>query len=104
MPEAEKISGDAVARRTNLHGSRARLALYHVLLLSGLFVFWYAMTEPGLIPPFYFDALGKPFLPADLPSGGAQAQSSSFATTTISVEGDNLSIPVTIYQETGYVD
>src|SRR5437763_356660 len=55
MPEAEKISGDAAARRTNLHGSRGRLALYHVLLLSGLFVFWYVMTEPGLIPPFYFD-------------------------------------------------
>jgi len=29
--------------------------LYHVLLLGGLFLFWYAMTEPGLIPPFYFD-------------------------------------------------
>src|SRR5437764_7737325 len=55
MPEAEKISGDAVARRTNLHGSRARLALYHVLLLSGLFIFWYVMPEPGLVPPFYFD-------------------------------------------------
>jgi sulfonate transport system permease protein len=35
--------------------SQGRLALYHVLLLAALFVFWYAMTEPGLIPPFYFD-------------------------------------------------
>ena len=32
-----------------------RLALYHALLLGGLLLFWYAMTEPGLIPPFYFD-------------------------------------------------
>ena len=32
-----------------------RLTLYHALLLGGLFAFWYAMTEPGLIPPFYFD-------------------------------------------------
>ncbi|HUH95503.1 MAG TPA: ABC transporter permease [Casimicrobiaceae bacterium] len=42
-------------RRAKPHGSRARLAVYHVLLLAGVFAFWYAMTEPGLIPPFYFD-------------------------------------------------
>jgi sulfonate transport system permease protein len=35
--------------------SRGRLAFYHVLLLGGVFMFWYVMTEPGLIPPFYFD-------------------------------------------------
>ncbi|MEP6943412.1 MAG: ABC transporter permease [Betaproteobacteria bacterium] len=29
--------------------------MYHALLLGGIFLFWYAMTEPGLIPPFYFD-------------------------------------------------
>ena len=34
---------------------RVRLVLYHVLLLGGVFLFWYAMTEPGLIPPFWFD-------------------------------------------------
>jgi NitT/TauT family transport system permease protein len=34
---------------------RARLALYHALLLGSVLLFWYAMTEPGLIPPFYFD-------------------------------------------------
>src|SRR5213594_2024420 len=55
MPEAAKIDGEPGARRTNLRAARGRLALYHVLLLSGLFVFWYAMTEPGLIPPFYLD-------------------------------------------------
>jgi hypothetical protein len=38
-----------------LRASRGRLALYHVLLLGVVFLFWYAMTEPGLIPPFYFD-------------------------------------------------
>src|SRR5437016_6285892 len=50
MSEAERISG---ARP--LRASRGRLTLYHALLLGGLFAFWYAMTEPGLIPPFYFD-------------------------------------------------
>jgi len=45
----------AAARRANLRSSPARLALYHALLLGGLFLFWYLMTEPGLIPPFYFD-------------------------------------------------
>lgn len=55
MRRAGKISGDAGARRTTLRASRGRLALYHALLLGCLFLFWYAMTEPGLIPPFYFD-------------------------------------------------
>jgi NitT/TauT family transport system permease protein len=45
----------SAARRPSLRSSPTRLALYHVLLLGGLFVFWYLMTEPGLIPPFYFD-------------------------------------------------
>jgi len=35
--------------------SRGRLAFYQLLLLGGILLFWYAMTEPGLIPPFYFD-------------------------------------------------
>src|SRR5450432_4897932 len=65
MRKARKISGIGVetsrqeattsARRPSLRSSPARLALYHVLLLGGIFVFWYLMTEPGLIPPFYFD-------------------------------------------------
>ena len=55
MPEAARADGDDGMRRAKPHGSRARLALYHVLLLAGVFAFWYAMTEPGLIPPFYFD-------------------------------------------------
>ena len=54
MPEAERNDGEQGARR-NLRASRGRLALYHVLLLAGIFGFWYLMTEPGLIPPFYFD-------------------------------------------------
>ncbi len=43
------------ARKTSLRGSPGRLALYHLLLLGGVFGIWYVMTEPGLIPPFYFD-------------------------------------------------
>src|SRR5512146_2010896 len=34
-----KAAGDA----------RGRLALYHALLLGAVFVFWYAMTTPGLV-------------------------------------------------------
>jgi len=55
MPEAAKASDGPIARRSPLRASRGRLAVYHVLLLAGVFLFWYAMTEPGLIPPFYFD-------------------------------------------------
>ncbi len=55
MPEAAKTDVQSGGRRTNVHASRGRLVLYHALLLAGLFLFWYVMTEPGLIPPFYFD-------------------------------------------------
>src|SRR6266704_3990885 len=50
MSEAERISGARPPRT-----SRGQLVLAHALLLGGVFVFWYAMTEPGLIPPFWFD-------------------------------------------------
>jgi len=63
-----------------------------------------AITPAAGIPPFYFNALGKPYLPADLPAGAATSLISSFATTSVNVSGDGVSIPVTIYQETGYVD
>src|SRR2546428_906853 len=44
------------AGKTNsARGGRGRLGLYHALLLGGVFLFWYVMTEPGLVPPFYFD-------------------------------------------------
>jgi len=52
---AAQDAGRSPGRRRNHSLSRGRLALYHVLLLAAVFVFWYAMTEPGLIPPFYFD-------------------------------------------------
>ncbi|HEV2976102.1 MAG TPA: ABC transporter permease [Casimicrobiaceae bacterium] len=55
MPGARKISAASSPRRANPRASRPRLALYHVLLLGAVLLFWYAMTEPGLIPPFYFD-------------------------------------------------
>ena len=54
MPEAAKSNGELGATRRSRPSGR-RLVFYHVLLLGGLFLFWYAMTEPGLIPPFYFD-------------------------------------------------
>ena len=43
------------AAKPNARVSRGRLTLYHALLLSGIFGFWYLMTEPGLVTPFYFD-------------------------------------------------
>jgi NitT/TauT family transport system permease protein len=55
MPGVRKINGGSEARRASARAARGRLALYHALLLGGVFLFWYAMTEPGLIPPFYFD-------------------------------------------------
>jgi NitT/TauT family transport system permease protein len=36
------------ASGTNTRGQRSRLALYHALLLGGVFAFWYLMTEPLL--------------------------------------------------------
>jgi NitT/TauT family transport system permease protein len=55
MPGTGKADDAPEGRRPARGASRGRLALYHVLLLGGLLLFWYAMTEPGLIPPFYFD-------------------------------------------------
>src|SRR5215472_4950859 len=63
MQEAGRTSADdspvpgaaTSTRRPGQRASRGRIAFYHVLLLGGLFLFWYVMTEPGLIPPFYFD-------------------------------------------------
>jgi hypothetical protein len=43
-------------------------------------------------------------LPPDLPPGDAPSLNSSFATTSFNFSGDGVSIPVTIYQETGYVN
>lgn len=74
---------------------------------------WYCEGRPdgvtltpvsGTISPFYFNALGKPFLAADLPADNGPSVDSSFATTSFNFSGDNVTIPVTIYQETGYVD
>ena len=36
-----------------------RLRIWQVLLLAGFFVFWYVMTSPTLLPPFYFDDPNK---------------------------------------------
>src|SRR5215468_1100537 len=54
MPEAAKSNGEPGATRRSRPSGR-RLLLYHVLLLVAVFLFWYAMTEPGVVPPFYFD-------------------------------------------------
>lgn len=48
-------------------------------------------------PRFYFNALGKPFLPADVPPN------STFGTLTISLTGGGVTRNVVIEAETGYV-
>jgi NitT/TauT family transport system permease protein len=53
MPEPEGNKKPGTKRDTG--PSRGKLAFYQLLLLGGILLFWYAMTEPGLIPPFYFD-------------------------------------------------
>ena len=55
MLEAARNDGEQGTKGASPRGSHRRLAFYHVLLLAGVFGFWYVMTEPGLIPPFYFD-------------------------------------------------
>ncbi|HEX4781812.1 MAG TPA: ABC transporter permease [Usitatibacter sp.] len=34
---------------------RARLALYQLLLLAAIFAAWQILTQPGLVPPFFWD-------------------------------------------------
>src|SRR5215468_9113986 len=55
MPEPGRTNGEPGTRKAKPRAPRGQLALAHVLLLGGVLLFWYAMTEPGLIPPFYFD-------------------------------------------------
>lgn len=39
---------------SELRVSRARLALYQAALLLAFFTVWYALTETGVLPPFFF--------------------------------------------------
>ena len=48
----EEPVSSVTAPPLTMRTSRLQLALAHALLLGGVFAFWYAMTEPGLIPPF----------------------------------------------------
>src|SRR6516225_5941370 len=55
MPEAQRADRTSETKKAKPRLPRGQLAIAHVLLLGGVFAFWYVMTEPGLIPPFYFD-------------------------------------------------
>lgn len=62
------------------------------------------LQSGGMQSGFYFNGLGKPYLPEDLPTNaGAPSQNSSFATTAFTFSGDGASFTVTISPETGYV-
>jgi len=70
---------------------------------------WYCESAPsagmtmklssGSFSPFFFNGLGKPYMPNDV-----AGQASTFQTTKYVFSGDNVSVPVTVYQETGYVN
>ncbi len=72
------------AAKSNAKVSRGRLLLYHALLLGGVFAFWYLMTEPGLITPFYFDdpTRAKFFFGNRSKCSGASGSGSSAAAST----------------------
>jgi len=55
MPEAQSTDPAPATKKAKPRLPRGQLAIAHVLLLGGILLFWYLMTEPGLIPPFYFD-------------------------------------------------
>src|SRR5215472_11037375 len=55
MPEAARTDREAETRKSKPRVLRGQLVIAHLLLLGGILLFWYVMTEPGLIPPFYFD-------------------------------------------------
>jgi len=55
MPGTDRADQAQETKRAPRRPARGRLAVYHLLLLGGLLLFWYVMTEPGLVPPFYFD-------------------------------------------------
>jgi len=55
MPEAERTEREPATTKPRPRVPRGQLAVAHLLLLGGILLFWYVMTEPGLIPPFYFD-------------------------------------------------
>jgi MSHA pilin protein MshC len=74
---------------------------------------WYCEGRPdgvtmvpvsGSFSAFFFNGLGKPYLPSDLGANGAPGQTSSFAATTYNFSGDNATVALTIYPETGYVN
>jgi MSHA pilin protein MshC len=86
---------------TNSGNSNTR----YVCAVGGVYApSWYCESAPaagmtmklasGSFSPFYFNGLGKPFLP----------DGSNFSTTKYTFSGDIAAITVTVYQETGYVD
>ena len=38
----------------NHHANAFKIRIWQWGLLAAIFVFWWAMTKPGLIPPFFF--------------------------------------------------
>jgi MSHA pilin protein MshC len=97
-PSADQILAPS---GTNSGNSNTR----YICAVSGVYAAtWYCESAPsagmtmklasGSFSPFYFNGLGKPFLP----------DGSNFQTTKYTFSGENVAITVTVYQETGYVE
>lgn len=81
---------------------------------SGYVENWYCEGQPDGVSAalgsgatsvaFAFNGLGRPYLQGDLNASGAPTRDSTFGLTTFTFSADNLTIPVTIYPETGYVN
>lgn len=63
-----------------------------------------ALSSGTTFAPFAYNGLGRPYLAGDLDAGGVPTRDSTFGTTTYTFSGDNVSMPITIYPETGYVN
>jgi MSHA pilin protein MshC len=81
----------------------------YICVVGGAYVpSWYCESAPsagltmklatGSFAPFYFNGLGKPF------ALDANNKPVPFPTTQYKFSGDNATIAVTVYQETGYVE
>lgn len=69
---------------------------------------WYCEGRPdgiamqitsGALSPFYFNGLGKPYLPSDTPPND-----SNFVTLAMAISADGTTSTVSVAQETGYVN
>ncbi len=57
--EKKQIDSARPGAKKSLRRERFEIRIWQWGLLAALFVFWWAMTKPGFIPPFFFDNDGQ---------------------------------------------